>query len=137
MSRSWKALRTEPIEKRGRNALPLRKNVNSQHRFRANSIEQRQVEGWVRDFAQRAGMPDTVRHALDLALEESITNVISYGQEDSAEHWIEIRFAVTGGVARGEVEDGGREFNPLTLPPVLAICADTLTLEVVLRTTLT
>jgi anti-sigma regulatory factor (Ser/Thr protein kinase) len=93
-------------------------NVHSQHRLRANSIERQQVEGWLRDFARRAGLPVAVSHALDLALEEWISNVISYGYEDSAEHWIELRFEGTDHEARVEIEDDGREFNPLAIPPV-------------------
>jgi serine/threonine-protein kinase RsbW len=93
-------------------------NVHSQHRLRTNPIEQRQVEGWVRDFAVRAELPEAVRHALDLALEEWITNVISHGYENSAEGWIELRFESTDKDVRVEIEDNGREFNPLTLPPV-------------------
>ena len=65
-----------------------------------------------RNFHPPPGTPSII------ALVEWVTNVISYAYEDAREHWIVIRFLTGSGQARVEVEDDGRAFNPLTLPPV-------------------
>ena len=44
--------------------------------------------------------------------------MISYAYDDSQEHWITVRFLSAPGQAGVEVEDDGRDFNPLTRPPV-------------------
>ncbi len=94
-------------------------NLIAAHRLRARPGETAPVEGWLREFAARAALPDTVRHAFDLALEEWLSNVIKYAHDDpEGEHWIDLRFLARPGWARIEVEDAGREFNPLTAPPV-------------------
>lgn len=93
-------------------------NLTCEHHLRANPSEMGKLEGWVREFAQRAAWPDSVRNAVDLALEEWTTNVISYAYADRLEHWIVVRLMMAAGEARVEIEDDGREFNPLTRPPV-------------------
>jgi anti-sigma regulatory factor (Ser/Thr protein kinase) len=93
-------------------------NLTSEHRLRADRNETGKLEGWVRDFAQRAAWPDSVRNAVDLALEEWITNIISYAYADRLEHWIMVRLMMAAGEARVEIEDDGREFNPLSRSPV-------------------
>jgi len=74
------------------------------------------------DFAKQARLPLSVRQAIDLALEECVTNVFSYAWNDGREHWVLIRFKADShegsGSAEVEVEDDGREFNPLAFPPV-------------------
>ena len=52
------------------------------------------------------------------AFVEWVTNVVSYAYTDRLEHWIVIRLKSGSGEASAEVEDDGREFNPLTRPPV-------------------
>ncbi len=93
-------------------------NLTSEHRLRAQLAETRLVEGWLRDFASRTAWPEAVRNAFDLALEEWLTNIISHAFTDQREHFIVVRLNMTPGEARVEVEDDGREFNPLTHPPV-------------------
>lgn len=93
-------------------------SLTIEHRLRARQEEIFQIEGWVREFCQAAGVSAPVQHAIDLSLVEWLTNVISYGYSDPGEHWITVRLSVAGGEARVEVEDDGREFDPLTRPPV-------------------
>jgi anti-sigma regulatory factor (Ser/Thr protein kinase) len=87
-------------------------------RLRNDRSDIRQVAGWVEEFSRRASLPPAARNAFDLALEEWVTNVISYAFGNSSEHWIELRFLAAPGEARVEIQDDGREFNPLTHPPV-------------------
>jgi len=93
-------------------------NFVSEHRLRNNPAERRRLACWVADFVQRAQLPATVGGAIDLALEECVTNIFSYAWKDEREHWATIRFAASDSEARIEIEDDGREFNPLAAPPV-------------------
>jgi anti-sigma regulatory factor (Ser/Thr protein kinase) len=93
-------------------------NFVAEHRLRNDPAETRQLVAWVEDFAREARLPDAVRKAIDLSLEECVTNVISYAWNDEQEHWLLIRFKADQeqGGAEIEIEDDGREFNPLTVP---------------------
>jgi serine/threonine-protein kinase RsbW len=93
-------------------------NLVAEYRLRNDPAESRQIERWIQSFADAARLSSTARNAFDLALVEWVTNVISHAFDDAREHWITIRFLASPGQARVEVEDDGREFNPLTLPPV-------------------
>ena len=55
-------------------------------------------------------------HDLNLALEEILTNIISYGYTDNREHEIKVRLSVQPGEVKAEVEDDGQPFNPLAAP---------------------
>lgn len=88
----------------------------SEHILRNDRAQVRQLASWVEDFVQRAQLSAAVRQSIDLALEEWVTNVIVYAWTDACEHWITIRFFASPSEARVEVEDDGREFNPLTAP---------------------
>ena len=91
-------------------------NISADYRLKNDLAQTRQIEGWVREFAGAAQLSSSVRQALDLSLVEWVTNIISYAYTDDAEHWITIHFATSPGEARVEIEDDGREFNPLTRP---------------------
>jgi anti-sigma regulatory factor (Ser/Thr protein kinase) len=92
-------------------------NAVTEHRLRNNLAETRRIGALVEEFVRRNQLPSAVQRALDLSLTEWITNIISYGYADAAEHWISIRLSLPPGAVRVEVEDDGRQFNPLTLPP--------------------
>lgn len=64
----------------------------------------------------RFGIPDAVVQQLDLALEEIVTNVISYAHTDGAKHVIHVSIDVDGRQLTATVEDDGRAFNPLDVP---------------------
>jgi phosphoserine phosphatase RsbU/P len=70
------------------------------------------------EFGGQHGLSDKVMHDLNLALEEILTNIISYGYTDSREHEIRVRLSVQPGEVRAEVEDNGQPFNPLEAPAV-------------------
>jgi len=65
------------------------------------------------EFAELHHLPPNLVFEINLALEEILTNVISYGYDDSNEHEILIRLSCKGGEITAEVEDDGRPFNPL------------------------
>jgi serine/threonine-protein kinase RsbW len=68
------------------------------------------------EFGRRHSLADKVVHDLSLALEEILTNIISYGYADNREHEIRVRLNVQPGEVRAELEDDGQPFNPLAAP---------------------
>lgn len=70
----------------------------------------------VEEFGQDHNLPSQVLFDMNLALEEIVTNVISYGFVDDGEHHIVIRLSLHQGVLTAAVEDDGRPFNPLEAP---------------------
>lgn len=56
---------------------------------------------------------DALVRQLELALDEIITNIVSYGYADGTEHLIRIDVGVDGGRITAVVEDDGLAFNPL------------------------
>jgi sigma-B regulation protein RsbU (phosphoserine phosphatase) len=67
----------------------------------------------VEEFAALHHLPPNLIFEINVALEEVLTNVISYGYEDSDEHDIMMRLSCEEGEVMAEIEDDGRPFNPL------------------------
>ncbi len=91
--------------------------IVSEHRLRNDPGEARQVGAWVEAFARQAGLSAEVQNALDLSLVEWVTNLVSHAYEDEREHTITLRFKAEPAEVCVEVEDDGKEFNPLLHPP--------------------
>jgi len=70
----------------------------------------------VTEFGELHHLPPKGLFAVNLALEEILTNVISYGYQDSGEHQIIIRIFLKEGELTVKVEDDGLPFNPLEVP---------------------
>jgi anti-sigma regulatory factor (Ser/Thr protein kinase) len=76
-------------------------------------------------FARENRLPEEMRKAADLALEEALTNVITYGFADSKPHIVAIDFVVRGGEFVIEIRDDGTAFDPTKHPaPDLNVPAD-------------
>lgn len=56
--------------------------------------------------------PKTIYH-MNLALDELLTNIISYGYADTAEHWIDISITLKKDILTIRFKDDGIPFNPL------------------------
>jgi len=67
-------------------------------------------------FARQHGLAESALHEVQLALEEHLTNILSYGYEDQREHLIRVRIQLHGPELLVEVADDGRPFNPLETP---------------------
>jgi serine/threonine-protein kinase RsbW len=67
-------------------------------------------------FGAEHGLSDDDIMAINLVLDEVITNIIDYGYEDDADHEIKVTMAVEDGVLTIEVEDDARHFDPLQAP---------------------
>jgi sigma-B regulation protein RsbU (phosphoserine phosphatase) len=74
------------------------------------------VNQTLREFGHRHGLASKVIHDLNLALEEILTNIISYGYTDNREHEIKVRLSAQLGEVSVEIEDDGQPFNPLEAP---------------------
>ncbi len=70
----------------------------------------------VEEFGERHQIEFRSVYNMNLALEEVVTNVISYGYDDGAEHEIITRLLLHEGEWTAEVEDDGKPFNPLEAP---------------------
>jgi anti-sigma regulatory factor (Ser/Thr protein kinase) len=64
------------------------------------------------DFADRHQVPADVLVALNLALEELVTNTISYGYDDGATHTIRVGLQLEGDSLTAVVQDDGKPYNP-------------------------
>ncbi len=71
-------------------------------------------------FAHEHELPAKVVQAADLALEEHLTNIMSYAFDEASLHRITVRLQVQDQCLVIQVEDDGRPFNPLERP-----CVDT------------
>jgi phosphoserine phosphatase RsbU/P len=68
------------------------------------------------EFSVKHSLSARVLHDLNLAMEEIVTNIISYAYTDEGEHEIRVRLRALPGEVIAEVEDDGRPFDPLKVP---------------------
>jgi anti-sigma regulatory factor (Ser/Thr protein kinase) len=80
--------------------------------------EQQRLLRALEEFAAANHLPATVRQAADLALEEHLTNIISYAHDDNLPHPIRIQLELVEDQLVVEVRDQGKPFNPLLRPQV-------------------
>ena len=68
-------------------------------------------------FGRQHGLSNAALFELHLALDELLTNVVSYGYADNAEHEIVVRLTIAppdgGRCIEVTIEDDARPFNPL------------------------
>src|SRR5579863_710389 len=74
------------------------------------------VNALIENFGKRHRLPDTIIAHLELACDELLTNVISYGFLDGKSHKIIIKIALEADTLVAEIIDDGIAFNPLTRP---------------------
>lgn len=83
----------------------------------------------VRLFGDLHEVPGRTLYAVNLALDEVVTNIVLHGFDDATNQDVEARLVVKDGVITAEIEDGGRAFNPLEAPvPNLTASLDERTL---------
>ncbi|MGH7494507.1 MAG: ATP-binding protein [bacterium] len=68
-------------------------------------------------FGRSHRLSEDFLSAVNLALDEILTNVISYGYADDTRHHIAVRVSVLEDALVAEVTDDARPFNPLEAPP--------------------
>lgn len=70
----------------------------------------------VRQFGDLHEVPSRALYAVNLALDEIVTNIVLHGFEDADGQEFEVRLTASPGTVTGEIEDGGAAFNPLDAP---------------------
>ncbi len=70
--------------------------------------------GLLESFCREQGLPGKLAAEFNLALDEILTNIISYGYPEPGEHAIRVRLVLEAGTLEAVVEDDGVPFNPLT-----------------------
>jgi serine/threonine-protein kinase RsbW len=70
----------------------------------------------VEAFGEEQGLAADAIFAVNLALDEVVTNIIRYAHDDGRQHSILVRLALEQDALIAEVEDDGRAFNPLDAP---------------------
>ena len=79
----------------------------------------------IETFGAANGLPSDVVFKINLALDEVLTNIISYAYEDEGDHEIDIRLTLDQDVVTVKVEDDGRAYDPIETPtPDLAAGID-------------
>jgi len=80
----------------------------------------------VRQFGELHDVPTRTLYAVNLALDEAVTNIVQYAYDDPKGRELIVRLEVAGNELRGDVIDEGRAFNPLdvALPDLTAPLAD-------------
>jgi anti-sigma regulatory factor (Ser/Thr protein kinase) len=64
-------------------------------------------------FGEENGLPPKKIFQFNLALDELITNIVSYGFDEGAESRIELSVALRDGIISAELTDNGKAFNPV------------------------
>lgn len=85
--------------------------------LRNHLAELPRVSQAVTEFAEKHGLAPEFVYRANLALEELITNTISYAFKDNAEHKIFVRLSWQDPRLELQIEDAGVPFNPLEVPP--------------------
>jgi serine/threonine-protein kinase RsbW len=70
----------------------------------------------VRQFGELHDVPSRTLYAVNLALDEVVTNIVQYAFDEPKGTELLVRLEVSGNEFRGDVIDEGREFNPLEVP---------------------
>jgi len=79
-----------------------------------NQVEQlEELAGILETVSEEWDIPMKISLNLNLVLEELITNIIFYGYDDKNEHQICIRLYKKDNEIEIQIEDDGKEFNPL------------------------
>ena len=71
----------------------------------------------IRQFGDLHEVPSRVLYAVNLAIDEVVTNVVRHAFDHAKENEVVAGVFVSGDVVTTEVSDAGRAFNPLDVPP--------------------
>ena len=81
--------------------------------FVSDRAELEKLEGFTADFALKAGLSDQDLFALQIVVEELVTNVIDYGGVPAGEHAVRVDLSTDNGELLIRIADRGKEYNPL------------------------
>ena len=66
-------------------------------------------------FCKTLGLTKKCIFQINLALEELFTNIVSYGYQNGADHWIKIAISHENGAVVIRIEDTGIPFDPFSV----------------------
>ena len=92
-------------------------SASSEIRIANRISEIARVAELVDSFGASYELPNKVIVALNVSLDEILNNIISYAYEDGGHHDIMVRLELRCGNVEVVVEDDGKPFNPLLVPP--------------------
>lgn len=90
--------------------------MNIDLKFKNELSEIERLVGCVLAFGEENELTDEIVWEIRLVLEEIVTNIISYGYEDKADHAIEVSIVNTEEDITVRVRDDARPFNLLAHP---------------------
>jgi len=78
------------------------------------------MTSWIEERTSAFGLPSQTAYAVQLCMEEAVTNVIAYAFDPEPVHEIPIRLWCDIGALFVEICDDGREFDPVAyeVPPM-------------------
>lgn len=83
------------------------------------------VEAFLEELGEEWAFPMPLIFSLNLVLEEALTNIISYGYDDTEKHTIEIDFRKVDGELMITIIDDGHEYDPtLNTEPDINLSAE-------------
>lgn len=63
-------------------------------------------------FAVGHGVADGVRRTFDMAFDELLNNIVSYGYTDGGSHWIDLEIRLAGDLLEATIRDDAQPFDP-------------------------
>lgn len=82
-------------------------------RFGADLQEIERLNRIIRHFGELHEIPGRTLYAINLAIDELVTNVILYGYDEPRGEEVIVRIETAGQELHAWIRDGGRHFNPL------------------------
>ena len=86
-------------------------------RIASDLAELSRVANSVDEFCANLAIPASCTFKLNVALEELLTNTISYGYDDGKIHQIALSVVRQGNTLVTEISDDARPYDPLQAPP--------------------
>ena len=81
--------------------------------FLSDRAELAKIEPFTAEFAAAAGLLDKDLFALQIVVEELVTNVVDYGGVPAGEHAARVNLEAENGTLTIVIADRGAEYNPL------------------------
>jgi sigma-B regulation protein RsbU (phosphoserine phosphatase) len=85
--------------------------------LRNDRAEVARLTTWVDELGLTLALPPETTHALQLCLDEAVTNIVSHAFEPNTSHDVHIALWRDDTVLHAEVTDDGRPFDPLAYEP--------------------
>jgi anti-sigma regulatory factor (Ser/Thr protein kinase) len=110
----------EPSKAASRQVAPWRRKkvgVRNELHLEVDGDEPRRVAEFFEEMAMERDVPVGIVFKFQLALDELLTNVISYAFEDTSDATIKVTLEMSDERITAVIEDNGRPFNPVLDAP--------------------